>query len=300
MRHSILLLCSAALFAQQQPATLTPEQKQQLDAAMPAKAPAKPKKPRRLLVISLAKVQDRIVRGHPAIPAGMYALEEMGKRTGAWEATLSNDLELFSPGQLKQFDAVCFNNTQGVLFDDAERRSAFETFVKGGGGVVGFHAAIATFVQHPVYDQWPWFGRMLGGTENGGHPWMPTDSYTVKIDDPKSPLTAVFGGKAFEVNDEVMQLQEPNLRDRLRVLLSIDMEKSKPSRGMLPVRQQDRDFPLTWIRAEEKGRVFTSGMGHNANVFFNPQLLQHFLAGIQFALGDLDADATPSAKLTSK
>jgi type 1 glutamine amidotransferase len=69
---------------------------------------------------------------------------------------------------------------------------------------------------------------------------------------------------------------------------------------MLPVRQQDRDFPLTWIRAEEKGRVFTSGMGHNANVFFNPQLLQHFLAGIQFALGDLDADATPSAKLTSK
>jgi hypothetical protein len=29
-------------------------------------------------------------------------------------------------------------------------------------------------------------------------------------------------------------------------------------------------------------------------------LLEHFLAGIQFALGDLKADATPSARLASK
>jgi type 1 glutamine amidotransferase len=43
--------------------------------------------------------------------------------------------------------------------------------------------------------------------------------------------------------------------------------KSKPTRRLLPVREQDKDFPLTWIRTEGKGRVFTSGMGHNANVF---------------------------------
>jgi type 1 glutamine amidotransferase len=292
MRTTILLICTAALFAQQ-PATLTPEQKQQVDSALPSKAPARPKKARRLLVISLAKVQDRVVRGHPAIPAGMYAIEEMGKRTGAYEATLSNDIEMFRPDKLKQFDAVCFNNTQGVLFDDPELRQSFQSFVNGGGGVVGFHAAIATFVQHPVYDQWPWFGRMLGGTENGGHPWGPADTYTAKVDDPKHPLNAAFQGKGFDINDELMQLQEPSLRQRLRVLLSVDMDKSKPTRAPLPVRQQDKDFPLTWIRAEGKGRVFTSGIGHNASVFWNAPLLQHFLAGIQYALGDLEADATP-------
>ena len=284
----------------QAPTPLTPEQKQQIDAALPAKAPAKPKRPRKLLVISLAKVQDRVVRGHPAIPAGIYALEEMGKRTGAYEAVVSNDIEMFRPGKLNAFDAVCFNNTQGVLFDDPELKHSLQSFVTGGRGVVGFHAAIATFVQHPVYDQWPWFGRMLGGTENGGHPWMPTDSYTFKVDDPKNPLNRAFAGKGFEISDEVMQLQEPGLRERLHVLLSIDMEKSKPSRGLLPVRQQDKDFPLTWIRREEKGRVFCSGIGHNANPFWSAPLLQHFLAGIQYALGDLDADATPSARLTSR
>jgi type 1 glutamine amidotransferase len=83
----------------------------------------------------------------------------------------------------------------------------------------------------------------------------------------------------------------------MHVLLSIDMEKSKPSRSLLPVRQQDKDFPLSWIRTEESGRVFLSAMGHNASVFWSAPLLQHFLAGIQYALGDLKADATPTAKL---
>ena len=292
----VLLAAQLAAQQQQQPAQLTAEQKQQVDAALPAKAPARPKKPRRMLVLNLAKVGERVVRGHPAIPAGTYAIEQMGKKTGAFEAVVSNDLDLFRPGKIDQFDAVCFNNTQGVLWDDPERKAAFENFVKGGKGVVGFHAAIATFVQHPVYDQWPWFGRMLGGTENGGHPWMPTDSYTFKVDDQKSPLNAAFHGKGFELNDEVMQLQEPTLRERLHVLLSVDMEKSKPSRKVLPVREQDQDFPLTWIRAEEKGRVFCSGIGHNPNPFWNPAMLQHFLAGIQYALGDLKTDDAPTVK----
>jgi type 1 glutamine amidotransferase len=254
-----------------------------------------------MLITSYAKVGDRIVRGHPSIPAATYALELMGKNTGAYEPVFSNDVEMFRPEKLKEFDAVCFNNSQGVLFEDPELKKSLEDFVNSGHGIVGFHAAIATFVQHPKYDQWPWFGRMLGGTENGGHPWMPTDKFTFKVDDPKSPLTAVFKGSGFEVTDEVMQLQEPGLRDHLHVLLSVDMERTAPaSHRMLPVREQDKDFPLTWIRAEEKGRVFCSGMGHNPSVFWSEPLLAHFMAGIQYALGDLKADPTPSAKLAGQ
>ena len=122
----------------------------------------------------------------PFQPAN-YALEQMGKRTGAFEAVFSNDFEMFRPDKIKQFDAICFNNSQGVLWDDAELKKSLLDFVRGGHGLIGFHAAISTFVQHPVYDQWPEFGRMLGGTENGGHPWGPEDTYTFKVDDPKSP-----------------------------------------------------------------------------------------------------------------
>jgi hypothetical protein len=63
---------------------------------------------------------------------------------------------------------------------------------------VGIHDAIATFVQYPKYVQWPPFGQMLGATENGGHPWD-GETMTVKLEDPKSPLNAVFHGDEFQI-----------------------------------------------------------------------------------------------------
>src|SRR5262245_34759944 len=123
--RSVLLLpavcaCASVFFAQQPTQQLTDEQKQRVDAALPKKAPAKPRKARRMLVTNLAKVGDRLVRGHPSIPAANYAIEQMGKTTGAYEAVFSNDVEMFRADKLKDFDAVCFNNSQGVLFEDSE------------------------------------------------------------------------------------------------------------------------------------------------------------------------------------
>jgi hypothetical protein len=218
----------------------------------------------------------------------------MGKRTGAYEAVFSDDIEMFRPDKLRQFDAICFNNTVGVLFDDADLRRSLLEFVAGGKGFVGVHDAIATFVQYPKYDQWPAFGQMLGATENGGHPWN-GETMTMKVEDPASPLTAMFGGRDFQIADQAFQFQEPLLRDHLHVLLRIDAEKTglAPNRRLLPPRQQDKDFPMSWIRAYEKGRVFYLGLGHGPQVYTHPALMAHLLAGIQYALGDLPADDRP-------
>jgi type 1 glutamine amidotransferase len=42
--------------------------------------------------------------------------------------------------------------------------------------------------------------------------------------------------------------------------------------------------------------VFFCGLGHNNEIFLHPAILQHYLDGIQFALGDLKADASPVAE----
>jgi type 1 glutamine amidotransferase len=47
------------------------------------------------------------------------------------------------------------------------------------------------------------------------------------------------------------------------------------------------------LRNYEKGRVFYCGLGHNNEVIFRTPILQHYLDGIQFALGDLKVDAAP-------
>jgi len=276
---------------------LTPEQKSEIEAAVPAKAIVKPKKPRKILLTHITKRNGKPVNGHGSIAWANYGLTLMGQKTGAFDITISNDESAFTPENLKQYDAIIFNNTLGVLFDDPAMRQSLLDFVKNGKGFIGFHAAAATFVQYPVYDQFPEFGAMLGGYEDGGHPWEPRDTTYVKIDDPKSPLTAMFKGP-FTINDETFQFREPSLRDRLHVLLSIDASKMEmgPQHRILKQRQQDLDFPISWVKSYGKGRVFYTSMGHNAKAFSDPTLMQHFLAGIQFATGDLKADMTPSDK----
>lgn len=291
----VVALSCASLHGQE----IEPAQKARIDAAVPRKAQAKPKQHRRMLVTNLSMRDGKPVRGSSAatIPSGNYAIEQMGKVTGAYEAVFSDDTEMFRPQTIKQFDAICFNNTVGVLFDDPELRASLLGFVESGKGFVGIHDAIATFVQYPKYDQWPAFGRMLGGTENGGHPWN-GEVMTMKVEDPDNPINAAFGGKNFQIADQAFQLQEPVLRDHMHVLLRVDPEKTGPARRILPVRQQDMDFPMSWIRRQGKGRVFYSGLGHGADVFSNAQMLQHLLAGIQYALGDLSASDAPDRATT--
>jgi len=43
--------------------------------------------------------------------------------------------------------------------------------------------------------------------------------------------------------------------------------------------------------------VFYCSFGHDGRIFRDPRILQFYLDGIQYVLGDLEADATPSAKL---
>ena len=277
---------------------VSPANRQKIESAIPRKAPARAKKPRKLLVVTLHKSKGKVLSGHACIPAGSLALELMGRRTGAYEAVFSNDTSMFSPEKLKQFDAICFNNTGGVLTDDTVERKSLLDFVRGGKGFVGLHSAAATFCEYPKYDQFPEFAEMLGAYEDGGTAWGEKDTSTVKVDDPRNPINAVFAGRGFAIRDEVYQFGHGYSREKLHILLSVDMHKTDldPKHRLLPERAIDKDFAISWARMYGQGRVFYCGLGHNPDTFWNPALLKHFLAGIQFALGDLKADAEPSVK----
>jgi type 1 glutamine amidotransferase len=51
---------------------------------------------------------------------------------------------------------------------------------------------------------------------------------------------------------------------------------------------------VSWIRRYQKGRVFYTSIGHMPETFATPSLVGHMLAGVQYVLGDLDADAAPN------
>ena len=142
---------------------------------------------------------------------------------------------------------------------------------------------------------WTEFGEMIGAVE-GSHR-EPTEIATVKIDDPSSPLVAAFGGKSFVHQDEFYRFVEPPLsRDKVRVLMSMDIERTDLNQGRgcaRPCVRADGDYALSWIHNYGKGRVFFTALGHTPAFFASANLSDFFFRGIQFVLGDLEADTTP-------
>ena len=279
MLGSALFLC-LALTVNPASAGVPEEELQRITAAIPEKPTVSPAHPRKLLLFNLCKGFK-----HDSIPYVEAALHAMGKKTGAFTVTVSEDVQVFAPQSLGQYDAVCFNNTTGELFDDPALKKSLVDFVKDGKGIIGIHAATDCFYN------WPEYGEMMGGYFDG-HPW--NERVGVKVDEPAHPVVAAFGGQPFEISDEIYQFRLPYSRYNLRVLLSLEARKTDMSKP--GIRRTDGDFAVSWIRGYGKGRVFYCSLGHRSEVFWNPMIMKHYLDGIQFAMGDLAADATPSSR----
>jgi len=269
---------------------LDPDMQKAIDAGAPRKAIVTPKKPRKLLVTDL-----QMYSGHATIPHGTMMLELMGKYTGAFTATFTNDLDELKYPKIKQYDAVWFNNVCGMVHNDPEVREGILRFVREGGGLGGHHAV--TFADN----NWPEFAEMMGGWAGAHH----TEKQVVKVDDPSSPLTRSFGSASFEHTDEFYHfpIYSPYSREKQHVLLSLDVEKSDlatAGRFCAECTRPDGDYGLAWIKQYGKGRMYFTPLGHTTDFYTKPMWTEHVLAAIQYILGDLDADATPSAKLVKK
>jgi type 1 glutamine amidotransferase len=144
--------------------------------------------------------------------------------------------------------------------------------------------------------QWPEFNKLIGGYFK--FHWSDPQLIYVKIDDPNSPLTAMFHGKEFEIHDETYTFEQDSFsRKNVHVLTSIDYDKMSPEDKAKEANpRSDADYALSYIRREGKGRVFYEGHGHSDRVYAMTPMLEHLRAGIQYALGDLKADDSPSVK----
>ena len=270
---------------------------EKIRAALPEKAPAKPKSPRKILIFSKTNGFR-----HGSIETGAKSITMIGEKTGAWSAVHSEDDSMFEPNELKQFDAVVMVNTTGEIFrprklpgDADQKKAALEReerlkkslvdFVKSGKGLAGMHSATDT------YKKWAEYNKMMGGAF-AGHPWH--KKVPVRILAASNPVTKAFVGTEFEVTDEIYQFRNDTaLPTDRKMLLALDNEKfgeNEIKRG----RRDDKFYPLSWVANYGKGRTVYCSLGHRNEIFWNPLILKHYLAGIQYALGDLEADATPT------
>jgi type 1 glutamine amidotransferase len=260
------------------------EMLQKIRAAIPTKAYATPKNPRKLLVIESLQGMS-----HDTIPHANIMLEEMGKITGAWTAELNNDLNNLKYPKIKEYDGIFLNSIVGEFAADPAVRDSLARYVREGGGLGGVHGT-------PWASRnWDEFAEMIG-SQSAPHR---IEQGVMKVYDPSSSIIKPFGGKDLHFREEYYRFEHEGrgrLRwDKVRVLMTVVLDdptiEPRPWNGY---KRPDNIYPVTWIRSYGKGRVFYSSLGHMAETFTTPEIVGHFLAGVQFLLGDLDADTTPN------
>ena len=150
----------------------------------------------------------------------------------------------------------------------------------------------------PATGPWPEWTKLIGGYFK--YHWGNGTHIPVKIDDPKSPLTVMFEGKGFEVIDETYTFAQDSFsRTNVHVLTSVDYDKMpQATKDQEPAAtaRNDGDYALSYIRREGNGRVFYEASGHDESIYAMKNMSQHYLALMQYAMGDLKADDSPSVK----
>ncbi len=281
---ALLVVLCVSLCADILRAEVTAQEVQKIEQAMPTKAVVKPARARKLLVFNRCEGFR-----HSSIPYWDKALEIMGRKTGAFSVEISDDMNVFRAESLARFDAVCFNNTTGLKFNPEktpELCKALMDFVKGGKGIVGIHAATDNF------NEWPEAREMMGGKFTG-HPWGAGGTWAIKIDEPNHPLMAPFKGKGFKIKDEIYRT-DPPLYSRAKQLVLMSLDLSDPAtKGVGGLKPADEDTGISWVKQWGKGRMFYCSLGHNHDVTWNGPVLECYLRGIQFALGDFKVDTKP-------
>ena len=262
------------------------ETRAKIDAAIPTKPIASPKRARKLLVIESLEGMS-----HNTIPHTNVMIQRMGENTGAWTTVFSNDLTNLRYPKVKEYDAIFLNSIVGEFLPDPSLRADLVRYVNEGGGIGGTHGT-------PWASRnWDEFAEMIGA-QSAPHR---IENGILKVYDKENAIVRPFNYEDLPHREEYYRFEDSgNGRvrwDKVRVLLIVDLDEKVPASTDKPwtgYKRPDKVYPVAWIREYGKGRVFYNSMGHMTETFMRPEIVGHFLVGMQYILGDVDANATPN------
>ena len=208
---------------------------------------------------------------HASIEPGVAAIRDLAEREG-FTLVASEDPAVFEGDGLDGFAAIILLNTTTDRKDPASewlvglRRTGLQTFVRGGGGVVGIHATADS------HAHWPWYRRMIGGRFARHPEGTPTaDLHRTDADHPAARVLP----ESFRRTDEYYLFED---FDPTITLLATFYPASIGEAAVNPK-------PVAWAHRFEGGRVFYTAMGHTPESYSEPLFLAHLAAGLRWAAG---------------
>jgi uncharacterized protein len=210
---------------------------------------------------------------HDSIPQGIQALRELGA-ANSFTVDATEDANTFNAANLANYKVVVFLNTTGDVLN-ATQQTAFETYIAGGGGYVGVHAAADT-----EYD-WPFYGGLVGSYFHS-HPAI--QQVTVRVDDQTHPSTSHLPA-AWVRTDELYNYRT-NPRPNVKVLARLD-ESTYQGGNM------GADHPIVWCQNYRGGRSWYSGLGHTQQSYTEANFRTMLLGGVRWVAGMVPGDCNP-------
>jgi type 1 glutamine amidotransferase len=216
---------------------------------------------------------------HDSIAAGVQAIRDLGAANN-FTVTATEDATAFNATDLARFETVVFLNTTGDVLD-ATQQTAFESYIRAGGGYTGVHAAADT-----EYD-WPFYGQLVGAYF-ASHPAV--QQATVKVEDRAHAATAHLP-QSWPRTDEWYDYRT-NARSTAHVLATLD--ESSYSGGAMGA-----DHPHAWCKTVDAGRSFYTGGGHTPSAYSETAFRAHLLGGIRYTAKRTNADCRPETGYTT-
>ena len=217
---------------------------------------------------------------HDNIPYCVAAIKKMGEESG-FDVDTSDEPNVFTPENLKQYSAIVFANSNNEAFETQFQRDAFRRYIRAGGGFVGIHSASGS------EREWPWFWSLLGGKFRR-HPKI--QPFEVRVVDAAHPATKDLPA-TFKWDDECYYLD--NLNKSTRPLLVTDPHKiDDPQKKEYPGDLFGDSMPLSWYHEFEGGRSFYTALGHKKEHYQDPILVKHIQGGILWAMEGKKTPAT--------
>jgi type 1 glutamine amidotransferase len=252
-------------------------------SAAAQEAPAGPRKKLVLITQSCGFDHDVVKPKDGKASVVEQTFQAMADKTKLFELEHSRDASILTADKLKQTDIVVFYTTGDLPMKPDD----LAAWVKAGGLFMGIHPATDTFHNHPTYL------KLING-EFQAHPWNQKHTITLKVLDPEhaaaKPWVAA-GADGLTFKEEIYQHKNFDPTN-VRVILGLDMEKTELKKPFF--------VPVAWCKAEGKGKVFYTSLGHREDVWTNWNYIKHLIAGIQWLTGQATGDVTPNPELSAQ
>ncbi len=244
---------------------------------------------------------------HASIPYAIQQLTLWGAANGV-RMTADQTSQQFTDRGLRRYDVVIWLSTVGGVRGDApllnrSEWAAFQRYMRNGGNYAGIHAA------SDCCDESEWYGDLLGNQARfvnhpggvGGSPGCigsrPRETnllgqtgscFQARVinEDRRHPSTEHLPER-WNISDELYNFRN-NPRSSVHVLQRLD-ESSFNQNPHPFIRNwgtlMGADHPITWCQFYEEGRVWYTGLGHDANIFAEHDSMTMIIEGVKWAAG---------------